>query len=275
MIQEIGIVDSKKAISIINEKYNYDYSSYAPTAFKRRLLKYINAHNFTNIKDFLLRLEEDERVFEQLFEESLIEETEMFRDPSLWRELREKYLPELIGNRDLKIWIANSVSGDELFTIAIVLKEIGLLNNVKLIVSVPSDKRIEQIKKGGGYDLKKMEIGEANYLRFFGKFSFSNYYKLENNKAFLNADLLKNVEFKRHNVISDEVFSTFKLVFCRNHLIYCNPNLHERLSNKLYNGLMPGGYLVLGSKESLSGMNVEKKLNLVNNVEKIYKRRLN
>lgn len=275
MIQEIGIVDSKKVISIIKEKYNFDYSNYAPTAFKRRLLKYINGNNFNNIKDFLIRLEDDERVFEQLYEEVLIEETEMFRDPSLWRELREKYLPELIGNRDLKIWIASSVSGDELFTIAIVLYEIGLLNNVKLVVSVPSEKRIEQIKNGGGYDLKKMEISEANYLRFFGKFTFSNYYKIQNNKAYLNEDLLKNVEFKHHNAISDDVFSTFKLVFCRNILIYCNPNLHEKLAGKLFESLMPGGYLVIGSKESFDGFSVDKKLNLVNNAEKIYKRRLN
>jgi chemotaxis protein methyltransferase CheR len=274
MIQEIGIVDSKKAISVIKEKYNFDFSNYAPTAFKRRLIKYINGHNFNNIKDFLVRLEEDERIFEQLYEEVLVEETEMFRDPPLWRELREKFLPELIGNRDMKIWIASSVSGDEIFTTAIVLNEIGLLNNVKIIASVPSDKYIEKIKSGGGYDLKKMEIGEANYLRFFGKFNFTKYYKVQNNKAFLNDDLLKNTEFKKHNILSDEPFSTYKLVFCRNQLIYCNPNMHETVSKKLFDSLMPGGYLVIGGKETLDGFTVDKKLNLVNKTEKIYKRRL-
>ena len=183
MIQEIGIVDTKKAISIIKEKYDFDYTNYAPTAFKRRLIRYINGHNFNNLKDFLLRLEEDERIFHQLYEEMLVEETEMFRDPPLWRELREKFLPELIGNRDMKIWVAGAISGDEIFTITIILSEIGLLNNVKIIASVPTDKHIEKIKAGGGYDLKKVEIGEANYLRFFGKFKFSNYYQVKNNKV--------------------------------------------------------------------------------------------
>jgi chemotaxis protein methyltransferase CheR len=275
MIQEIGIVDSKKIINVIKEKYNYDFSNYAPTAYKRRLIKFINSHNFNSIKDFTIRLEEDPRIFESLYEEIFVDETEMFRDPSLWRELRERYFPELIGNRDLKIWVIGSTTGEDLFTITIVLSEIGLLNNVKIIASVPTEKRIEQIKAGGAYDHKKMEVGEANYLRFFGKHNFSKYYKMQNNKAYFNQDLLKNVEFSKYNIVSDDIFSTFKLVFCRNQLIYFNSNLHEKISNKLYDSLMPGGYLILGSKESLDNFSVDRKLNLVNKIEKVYKRRLN
>lgn len=275
MIQEIGIVDSKKIISVVNEKYGHDFSNYAPTSFKRRLIQYINNNNFNSIKDFILRLEEDYRTFESLYEEIFIDETEMFRDPSLWRELREKYFPELIGNRDLKIWIVGSTTGDDLYTIAIVLSEIGMLNNVKILASVPTEKKIEQITAGGGFDLKKMEISEANYLRFFGKLNFSNYYKIQNNRAYIDTNLIKNVEFRKSSVVDDMSQTTYKLVFCRNQLIYFNNNMHETIAGRLYDSLMPGGYLVLGSKESLENTSIGKKLNVVNKVEKIYKRRLN
>ncbi|MCK4661833.1 MAG: hypothetical protein KAT68_03125 [Bacteroidales bacterium] len=274
MIQDIGIVDTKKIINIIKEKYNYDYKEYAQTSLKRRLILYINSNNYNNINDFIHRLEENKKAFDDFYEETFIEETEMFRDPSLWRELRDKYLSGYIGNRDLKIWIAGATSGDEIFTLAIILKEMKVLDRVKIYVSCGSEKRIEKIKAGGIYDIKKIEISEANYVRFSGKYSFQDYYTINNNKAYMKEELLKNVEFKFHNIINEDTFSSFKVIFCRNQMIYLNPNLTEHVANKIVNSLMVGGILIIGSKETFGGYAIEKKLNLVNKIEKIYKKRI-
>lgn len=275
MINEIGIVDSKRIISIFKNKYEYDYSEYATTAFKRRLVSFLNTKNFNSIKDFILRLEDDSRLFDQFYEYSFVKETEMFRDPSLWRELRDKYFADLVSARDTKIWLTNATTGDELFTIAIVLAEMGIASKVKIIVSVGNENILNQIKNGGAFDLRKIEISEANYLRFFGKENFSKYFEVKGSKAYFDLDLIKNVDFKIHSLVKDEPISSFKMVFCRNGLIYFNPSLHEKVAKKLVDSVMAGGFLILGSNETMDCFSEVRKLNLLNTEEKIYKKRLN
>ena len=273
MVQEIGIVETRKIVSLIKEKYDYDFHDFALTTFKRRITKAINLSNFNNADDFINRLGEDKRIFDRVLETLLIDETEMFRDPSLWRELRDRYFKDIIAkNRETKIWMIHATSGDELFTLGIVLKEMGILDKAKIIVTCLSDSRIERIKNGGGYELKKIEVGEANYKRYSEKNDLKDYCTIKNNKVYLDQSLIKNVEFVKHNLVQDELLTGFKIIFCRNIFLYFNQTLQERMSSAIYDSLMSGGYLILGGKETLDSCSVGKRLKTLNAEERIYKK---
>lgn len=273
MIYDIGIVDTKKVISAINEVYQIDFSNFALTAFKRRLLYVLNENNYTSIVDFISNIENNQLLFDQYLSQGLIDTTEMFRDPSCWRDLRDKYLKDLAKNKELKVLIPGVTSGDDLYTLLIVLKEEGLLNDVKIVATSLSEIRINQIIHGGMYDQKKIEIGEANYKRFSDRGSLSDYYSMEGTKVKMNSDLLKNVEFKKYSFLSDAPISGFQLVLYRNRLIYYNPTQQEVVVDKLMKSLQVGGLICIGSKESIESSACYTKLTVLNEEEKIYKKR--
>lgn len=273
MIQEIGIIDTKKIISLLNEYHNYDFSNYSLTTFKRRILKVANQLNYTSLSDFISKLD-SKLLFTKIIDEITIDTTEMFRDPPIWRELRDKYLPELYKNREMKIWFPEISSGDEIFSLAIVLKETGMLDNSRIIATGMSEKKIELVKKGGLYDIKKIETGEANYRRYSDQFQLSNYYTIQNNKIQLNNDLIKGVEFKRHSILNEKPPGSYRIVIYRNKMIYFNQSLQDTIAIKIVDSIMPGGLLLIGNKETLENTSIVKKVSLLNQEEKIYKKRV-
>lgn len=273
MIYDIGIVDTKKVISAINEVYQIDFSNFALTAFKRRLLYVLNENNYTSIVDFISNIENNQLLFEQYLSQGLVDTTEMFRDPSCWRDLRDKYLKGLVKNQELKILVPGITSGDDLYTLLIVLKEEGLLNDAKIVATSMSEIRINQVLNGGMYDLKKIEIGEANYKRFSDCGSISDYYIQEGTKVRMDINLLNNVEFKKYSYLSDDPLAGFHLVLYRNRIIYFNPIQQEFVVDKLMQSLLVGGILCIGSKESIESSSVYTKLTVLNGDEKIFKKR--
>src|SRR5512145_1850023 len=144
---EIGIVETKNIIKIINDKYNIDFADYALTSFKRRIERIMDSYNFKYPEFLLNKLQDDPGFFDLFIHEISVPSSEMFRDPSLWRILREETIPGLLNEitQTLKIWLPNSVSGDELFSLCILLKEMGLLEKVQITVSAISDKSLELI----------------------------------------------------------------------------------------------------------------------------------
>ena len=198
----------------------------------------------------------------------------MFRDPSFWRELRDKHLPYIYKNREFKVYIPGVTSGEDLFTTLIVLKELNMLEHAKVLVTSMSSLRLEKIKNGGIFDFKKIEVGEANYKRFKGKTELSSYYEVQNNKVIMSELLLKNVTFKEHTLLKDEQISGKHIVIYRNRLLYFNPTLHEEVLEKLLYSLLVGGILCLGSKETLENTMASSKFVLLNQDEQIYKKRI-
>ncbi len=273
MVQDIGIVDTKKIISVIKDIHNFDLSNFALTTFKRRVLRIIQVFNFQNVTVLISKLEEDKSFFEKFLDELLIEHTELFRDPSLWRILRDVYIPELRRNRDVKVWFPITTSGDEVHTFTIVLKELGLLDEFRILVTGFSERILNQVKAGGQYDLKKIEASEANYKRYSDRFELSDYFTSSNSKAVFGSELLKNTEFKVIDSVETEPPGGFKLVICRNQLLYFNQSLHEIVVKNLAESLIGSGYLVLGSKENMEGCSASSRFILINREEKIYKKK--
>ncbi|MBE9467185.1 MAG: hypothetical protein IMY72_02550 [Bacteroidetes bacterium] len=274
MINNLGIVDTRKIIKAIHEIYNYDFNNYALTAFKHRLIKILNNNNYDSPDNFIQDILKKEINFEDFIDKILIDTTEMFRTPSFWREIRDKYLSKLASNKELKIWLPHITSGDELFTLEIILRELGLSNNTHIKVTSMSEKKLETIKAGGIYSLKKMEVGAANYKRYAGKFQLANYYTVENNSAYMDASLLMNVSFQKNIITQDKSLSGFKLIIFKNHMIYFNQSLQDKVVESLIDGMVIGGILAVGSGETLEYSSAKNKLQILDKFEKIYKKKL-
>jgi chemotaxis protein methyltransferase CheR len=270
---EVGIVETRNVIKTILETYRYDFRDYALTSFKRRLEQVIMNNGFKDADGLISRLSSSKEYFEQFLQEITPETTEMFRDPSLWRTVRDEILPEIIKSSNKpKIWVASFDSGEELYSLAIMLKESDMLSDVQIYASVISDKTLDKIKNGR-IDAKELEVNEANYLRFIGKKNFTNYIKVDNGQIILDNSLIQGVTFVKLNTVYENVPGGIKFILFRNQLIYYNQLLMDKVISQLSNSVVPGGYLVVGVKETLEGTNSISKFSVYNDSEKIYKKK--
>ncbi len=199
----------------------------------------------------------------------------MFRDPSLWRWLREEYFPRVMDKfpGKFKIWLPSCVSGGELYSLAILLSESGLLDKVQIIASCLSLQSIEEIKNGS-YDQKKMEISEENYKRFNGTRQLSDYYKTDRTGIIRDTSLISQVEFKKLNINFDNAPQNVRLILFRNSMIYYYPTQQEKVLRILYNSLSASGHLVIGIREKLSGMSPGRDFEVANEIECVYRKRM-
>ncbi len=270
---EIGIVETRNVIKTILDTYGYDFRDYALTSFKRRLDQVIMNNGFKDAEGLISRLTSNKDYFDIFLNEITPETTEMFRDPSLWRTVRDEILPDLLkGTTKPKIWVAAFDSGEELYSLAIILKESGVLSDVQIYASTISDKAIDKIKNGR-IDAKELEVNDANYFRFNGKRNFSDYYKIDNGQTILDTNLIHGVNFIKLNTVYDNVPGGIKLILFRNQMIYYNQLLQDKVLIQLTNSVVPGGYLALGVKETLDNTNASNKFTVFNDLEKIYKKK--
>jgi chemotaxis protein methyltransferase CheR len=272
---EIGIVDIRELIKAVKSKYDYDFSDFALTSFKHKLEKIIIKNNLSNIGSLISKLVKNTEFFDIFLHEISVPSTEMFRDPSLWRWLRDDFFAKATEKilARFKIWVANSVSGGELYSLAILLKEIGILDKVQIISSSFSNKSIEYIKEGR-CDLKKIELSKENYKRYQGTDDFSNYYKLDRYYALRDTSLIKNVEFKKQNINFDNSPTNIKLILFRNNLIYFNPSLQDRILRLIHAKLSATGLLIVGTKEIVRLSDNDNVFEAVNKPEGIYKKKI-
>jgi chemotaxis protein methyltransferase CheR len=271
VVQDIDIADLKRITELIQKKYGYDFRNYAMSSFKRRMLRMLELKSMS-VDMLLKKLNDQPEFIEEFLDELTVNVTEMFRDPSFWRVMRDEIIPGiLLNHKEFKIWHAGCSSGEEVFSMAIVLKEMGILDHVTTIAT-DLDVNILEKAKSGSYHLKNMELNEKNYIRFEGKKSLKEYYKEENGKAIFDKDLVKNVSFRRHDLVMGEVFNKFDLILCRNVMIYFNQALQNDVLKKFHESLFKYGYLAIGSKESLIWCDIATKFIVVNNEEKVYKK---
>lgn len=273
MTEDIEITEIRRLATAIQEKYNYDFSNYAISSFRRRIARVLDLYKYENTDRLLQAICDDPKLFKDFLTEITVNVTEMFRDPSLWRELRDKILPNLFSvHNEIKIWHAGCSSGEEVFTLAIVLKEMGLLHRVKTWAT-DIDHAILSKAKEGKYVMKNMtEVNEKNYIRYGGLTKLSDYYKVDNGIGVMDKALVEHVTFREHDLVKGMPFSKFDLIFCRNVLIYFNQNLQNDVLKLFHESLFNYGYLIIGSKESIIWCDVANKFITVNSEEKVYKK---
>lgn len=231
-------------------KYGYDFRNYARASIRRRIRKRLAESGLSTIAEMQHRVIHDLRFFETLLLDLTISVTEMFRDPPFFRALREVVLPALREQAFLKIWHAGCATGEEVYSLAILLME-EKMNHQARIYATDANETVLQAARKGVYPISRMKAYTRNYQLAGGKGAFSDYYTCRYDHVILSAALKRNIVFADHNLVTDGVFGEMDLILCRNVLIYFNSDLQERVIRLFRDSLRPGGFLCLGTKETL------------------------
>lgn len=251
-------------------RYNTDLSLYAMSSLERRLDRFLSLNNIITVNQLTNKLIEDDLYYDFFIREITVNTTEMFRDPGCWKVIREQILPSLKDLPTIRIWHAGCSSGEEVYSMSILLKETGLYDKTKIIASDLNKKVIEDAKKGI-YSLKSLPINDENYFKSAGGYCLNKYYRIENSTIVMNSDLLENVKFMRHDLSTGNVFSKFDIILCRNVMIYFNKTLQEQVFNLFQKSLFKSGFLIIGKKESMAYYTNVRQFSEYNEQEKIYK----
>jgi chemotaxis protein methyltransferase CheR len=271
VIQDIDIADLRKITSLVHSKFGYDFRDYAMSSFKRRMMRILEMKRFT-INDLLQHLSDQPGFIEEFLDEVTVNTTELFRDPGFWRLLRKEIIPAIrLNNKEFRILHAGCSSGEEVLSMAILLKEMGIGDSVQLIAT-DIDTVILQRARNASYLMKSMEVNEKNYIRFEGVGKLQNYYHEQDGRAVFHKDLLKNVSFRKYDLVTGEVFNKFDLILCRNVMIYFNQTLQNEVLKKFHGSLFKYGYLAIGSKESITWCEYANRFIVVNQEEKVYRK---
>ena len=273
---EIGIVETRNVIKTLLDTYGYDFRDFALTSFKRRLEDVIMKNGLRDSEGLINRLQSNKDFFEHFLKDITPETTEMFRDPSLWRSLREDIIPAIVkSSSKLKIWVAAFDSGEEIYSLCILLKEMDLLDKFQITASTISDEVTKKIKSGR-LDIKQLEVNEANYDRSNGTKRYADYHTIASNNGaiIIDSSLVSDVTFVKQDTLFSNAPSGMRLVLFRNQLIYFNQILQDKALNAIHNSLAPGGYLALGAKETLENTNSNNKFTVINDAEKIYRKKV-
>jgi chemotaxis protein methyltransferase CheR len=270
-VETVGIKGIKKIIDVLLETRGVDFSNYASSSFRRRIARFIEINKIRDFDKFIESLRENKSFGDNLIKEITVNVTEMFRDPSFWIALRQNILPQISTNSEINIWHAACSTGEEVYSMAILLHEAGLLRKTK-IVATDLNSDVIKIAKEGVYQLKNQEVNTKNYEHFGGESKLSSYYEVIGNNVQYDQQLTANVDFMTHNLSQDGPFSNFDLIICRNVLIYFNFELQEKVIKTFEKSLSKGSFLGIGSKESISWCKASRFFKAEINEENIYKK---
>lgn len=237
-------------LEAIFRRYHYDFRDYARPTLARRLEQALAATGCETLSELQARLLRDPAVFADVLERLTVQVSDLFRDPSYYRAIRERVVPELETHPSLKIWIAGCATGEEVYSFAILLREEGLLERSLLYATDVSPTALRAAQRGV-FPLERVAQFSLNYREAGGKGSLSDYYTAGYGGAVFDRSLLKNVVFSDHDLATDSVFAETQLISCRNVLIYFDRQLQDRALGLFRDSLCRGGFLGLGSRESL------------------------
>jgi chemotaxis protein methyltransferase CheR len=253
-------------------RYGHDFRSYARGSVRRRVWKRIEEEKLASISQLQDRVLHDVGTFERLLRDLSINVTAMFRDPSFFLAFRQKVLPMLRTYPFIRIWHAGCSTGEEVYAMAILLKEEGLYERARIYATDMNDTVLQRAKQGI-YPLGRMQEYTQNYLKAGGRRAFSEYYSAKYDAAIFDGALAQNVLFTQHNLASDRSFSEFNAVICRNVMIYFDPSLRERALGLFHESLTTFGVLALGRKETLRFTGHESSFDVLDERERIYAKR--
>ena len=255
----------------IYRHYGFDFRAYAYASIRRRLWKRIEAEGLSTVSGLQERILHEPAMMERLLLDLSINVTAMFRDPSFYRVFREVVVPTLRTYPFIRIWHAGCATGEEVYSMAILLEEEGLYDRAR-IYATDINEVVLQKAKAGIFPLDRMQEYTENYIAAGGKRAFSDYYVAKYDGALFSPSLTRNVVFSQHNLVTDRSFSEFNAILCRNVLIYFDKSLQARVHGLFYDSLALFGILALGSRESLRFSPYEDCYEQINGPEKIYRK---
>lgn len=268
---ELEQIEIELLLEGIYRQYGFDFRSYAYASVRRRLWKRIEEEGLATVTDLQNKVLHEPEMMEKLLLDLSINVTAMFRDPQFYRVFREQVVPHLRTYPFIRIWHAGCATGEEVYSMAILLQEEGLYERSR-IYATDINEVVLQKAKSGIFPIERMQEYTENYIAAGGKISFSDYYTAKYDGALFSPALTKNVVFSQHNLVTDRSFSEFNVILCRNVLIYFDKTLQSRVLTLFYDSLAMFGILALGSKESLRFSPYEECYEQINGPEKIYRK---
>jgi chemotaxis protein methyltransferase CheR len=269
--EDLESMEMRLLLEAVYRHYGYDFRGYARGSLRRRLWRRIEAEGLKTISGLQERILHDPRAIERLLIDLSVSVTAMFRDPSFYLAFRSKVVPLLRTYPFIRIWAAGCSSGEEVYSMAILLREEGLHERAR-IYATDMNQPILDTARSAVIPLDRMRAYTQNYIRAGGKRAFSEYYEADGKNARVEPDLLSNVVFAQHNLVSDRRFNEFNVILCRNVMIYFDRELQDHVHDLLYESLVRYGILALGHKETIKFTSQARRYEELDPAEKIYRR---
>ena len=255
----------------IYEHYGFDFRDYSLPSMKRRIWKRIYAEGLSTVSGLQEKVLHDAGTMERLLLDLSINTTAMFRDPTFYLAFRQKVVPTLKTYPFVRIWHAGCSTGEEIYSMAMLLQEEGLYERCR-IYATDINETVLQRAKEGIFPLSSMQENTSNYIAAGGTGNFSQYYTARYDHAIFRPSLRENVVFAQHNLVTDASFNQFNVIFCRNVLIYFNSELQDRVQKLFLNSMETFGILGLGKKETIKYTSIADSYEVIDAEERIYRR---
>jgi len=260
-------------IEALYRAYGYDFRDYSKVHMKRRIAKHVEEEQLGSISALQDKLLNDEGYFEEVIKDFSINVTSFFRDPPFFRTFRKEIVPYLKSFPKIKIWHAGCSTGEEVYSMAMLLHEEGLLDRCHLY-GTDFNGGVLEIAEKGVYDLEQLETFMINYKETGGCKNVSDYFELSDTQMTCLPFIKRNMSFHQHNLVGDQDLGEMTIVICRNVLIYFNPMLKEKVLSLLDNSLKKGGVLCLGKQETLQKSIVRTSYSTTYESDKIYTKKI-
>jgi chemotaxis protein methyltransferase CheR len=258
-------------LEAVHRRYGFDFRQYAQASLKRRLYRRLDVEGLATLSQLQDKLLHEPACMERLLLDLSINVTSMFRDPSFYVAFREKVVPALHTYPFTRIWCAGCSTGEEVYSLAILLQEEGLYDHCR-IYATDINENVLATAREGVFPLDKMQQYTQNYVRAGGKRDFSEYYLAAYDGARFSRSLVENVVFAQHNLAMDRGFNEFTVILCRNVMIYFDRELQDRVHTLFHDSLENFGILALGHKESISFTVAASRYEALDADERIYRK---
>ena len=272
MYKNTSDIEISLLLDAVYQKYGYDFRQYSSAHIARRVHNRMIMSGLKTITEVQLKVLHDQSFASQLLQDLSITVTEMFRDPGFYKALREKVIPILKTYSFIKIWHAGCSTGEEAYSMAILLKEEGIYDRVTIYATDFNQQALNKAKEGI-FSNELIKEYTLNYQLSGGKESFADYYTSNYDHGIMNQSLKKNIVWANHNLVTDSVFAEVQMILCRNVLIYFDKDLQNKVQTLFHGSLINGGILCLGSKESIRFSEVHGGYTELDSKHKIFKKK--
>jgi chemotaxis protein methyltransferase CheR len=270
---EVEKLEIELFLNAIYQRYGYDFRHYTKASIRRRVRHLASKYRYERISAMLPAILYDESFAQTAIFDFSITVTEMFRDPDFYKALREQVVPYLRTFPFIKAWVAGCATGEEVYSLAIMLHEEDLYQRTTLFATDFNDVALHKAREGI-YPLTSIRQYTANYQAAGGVRSFADYYHADYDSAILDPTLKSNITFANHNLVTDGVFGKMHLILCRNVLIYFDKSLQNQVLMLLHDSLVRGGFLCLGTKETVQFSSVQDEFKVSDERQKLYQKRV-
>ena len=271
IVDEISDEELTSLANAIKQRYGIDFTNYEKKSLKRGFARLVSKHKMKSILDLWSKVIGNREFFLSTIDNLLVNLTELFRNPEIWVKLKEEILPGLSSKSTLRIWHAGCSTGEEIYTMAIVLHESGLLNKAKISATDLSTTALNQAK-AGRYPTMLWKKYLSSYLKYFNKGKLENYFDLTDDEVIIKDSLRNNITFINQNLVLDPPITHCNIIFCRNVMIYFDDILKLKLLKMFHSSLQEGGYFIIGYYDMLPQAGKEL-FELVDAETKIYRKR--